>query len=434
MNYKIYFSCFVLLNEMKKINGTVWLRKVLISRAFKFKIIHFTFFISLLCLSAKSPAQNLVKNPSFEQISNTAAIAPCTYTARGELFNESILNWQSYRGLTPDILTFDSSQTQCFPVFPHSGKRFAGIITYHPRMDSGYDFDYHEFLQGELKKPLKINQLYTFEVWIYSDDSLGKRHLHKVLGEKATTIIPVLSNNFGIQFSETPLDKNKLWRDILATQKSQYIYANLLNTNGKWKKIQFLVKADKPYQYLQIGNFHSDSETSTTLSPERSHYIDSLNSVAPLKLRQKGIFWERKKRIAYYCLDDISLREGDFMEKQMPDFQPNTSYNFQSIVFETGKATLIKASCAELDVLLDFLKKQPSQRILIIGHTDNIGNASFNLELSQKRAESVRNYLINKGLEKSIIETEGKGSSQAIQTNETELGRQQNRRVEILLK
>jgi outer membrane protein OmpA-like peptidoglycan-associated protein len=394
-------------------------------------------FLSLLfsfCFVFAS-AQNLVKNPSFEDAPPNPDIAPCAYCSRGESFNHSVYNWTSYRELTPDILTYDATRNNCFPLMPHSGKRMAGIITYHPHMDSGYRFDYHEFLQGELTKPLKLNQTYTFECWVYSDDSIAMRHLRKVLGDRATTIIPVLSNNIGVLFSDSKLEPNGLpWRNLLTPDKKPLVYTKLLNTNGKWKKIQFLMVADKPYRYFYIGNFFEDKNTITTLSPERSNYIDSLNSIFPKTLKEKGIFWERKKRIAYYCLDDVSLREGDLMEEEEKvTFAPDVTYTFQSIVFETGKATLIEASCSELDGLILFLKKNNNQKIIITGHTDNVGAAATNMLLSQKRAESVRNYLIKNGLVQNDIKVEGKGDTKPIADNTNEIGRQQNRRVEIKL-
>jgi outer membrane protein OmpA-like peptidoglycan-associated protein len=380
-------------------------------------------------------AQNLVKNPSFENAPPNPTIMPCTYSNRGESFNHSIYDWTSYQGLTPDILTYDAQQSNCFPLVPHSGKRMAGIITYHPYLDSGYSFDYHEYLQGELTKPLKFDQTYTFECWVYSDDSIAMRHLRKVLGDKATTIIPVLSNNIGVLFSESKLESNGLaWRNFLTPDKKPLVYTKLLNTNGKWKKIQFLLVADKPYRYFYIGNFFEDKNTITTLSPERSHYIDSLNAIFPKTLKDKGIFWERKKRIAYYCIDDVSLRAGNMMEEEEKvAFMPEVSYTFQSIVFETGKATLIEASCSELDGLIAFLKKNNNQKIIITGHTDNVGLATANMLLSQKRAEAVRNYLIKNGLLQNNIRVTGKGDTQPVADNGSEIGRQQNRRVEIKL-
>lgn len=391
-------------------------------------------FFYFLYFNISLIAQNLVKNPGFEQITHEMNISPCTYCSRGEYFNSAVIAWKSYRGLTPDILTYDSSKVNCFPVMPHSGKRMAGIITYHPFMDSGYDFDYHEFLQGELNKPLQINKTYTFECWIYSDDSLAKRHLTKVLGERATSIIPVLCNNFGIQFSETKLETEGLpWRNFLTPKNNTIVYSKILNTNGKWKKIQLQFTAYKPYRFFYIGNFFEDKHTLTTLSPERTLYIDSMNVMLPKIRKDKGIFWERKKRIAYYCLDDISIREGDFIEKEIEEFKSNVSYDFQSIVFETGKATLIEASCAELDALIAFLQKHLKQKIIIIGHTDNVGNDNFNKSLSKQRAEIVRNYLVKKGLSFALIQCEGKGSDQPKADNNTEIGRQQNRRVEIRL-
>jgi OOP family OmpA-OmpF porin len=69
--------------------------------------------------------------------------------------------------------------------------------------------------------------------------------------------------------------------------------------------------------------------------------------------------------------------------------------------------------------------------VALKGHTDNVGNAAKNTQLSKQRAEAVKNYLVSKGVSASVIQTYGFGSTQPIATNNTPEGRAQNRRVEI---
>ena len=73
------------------------------------------------------------------------------------------------------------------------------------------------------------------------------------------------------------------------------------------------------------------------------------------------------------------------------------------------------------------------EKVLIAGHTDGIGNDDYNLELSKRRAESVKGYLVDKGIDGSRIETVGKGESEPVADNETEAARQMNRRVTLTL-
>jgi outer membrane protein OmpA-like peptidoglycan-associated protein len=107
--------------------------------------------------------------------------------------------------------------------------------------------------------------------------------------------------------------------------------------------------------------------------------------------------------------------------------------NENAVRFDTGKATLTAAAQANLDKLVPVFKEYADTNIEIYGYTDITGSAEFNLALSQKRAESVKNYLASKGLVSSRFKTTGKGIADPIATNDTADGRTQNRRVEFAI-
>ena len=86
-----------------------------------------------------------------------------------------------------------------------------------------------------------------------------------------------------------------------------------------------------------------------------------------------------------------------------------------------------------MDELSDVLKQEPLWTLKIIGHTDNVGADDFNSELSKRRADSVRKYLVSKGVAEINITTEGKGETTPIASNDTEQGREKNRRVEFVI-
>jgi len=102
-----------------------------------------------------------------------------------------------------------------------------------------------------------------------------------------------------------------------------------------------------------------------------------------------------------------------------------------NILFETGKSVLTAASSMELDRLLDIMKENALMKIEISGHTDNTGSAVINTRLSEARAKTVVDYLINKGIDKSRMIFRGFGSLQPISDNSTAIGRAKNRRVEF---
>ncbi|WP_324675959.1 OmpA family protein [Hymenobacter sp. GOD-10R] len=102
-----------------------------------------------------------------------------------------------------------------------------------------------------------------------------------------------------------------------------------------------------------------------------------------------------------------------------------------NIFFDTGKATLRKESTNELERLQKLLTDMPDLRLEISGHTDNVGKAEYNKDLSQRRAKAVVDYLITKGVDKGRLTSAGYGDTQPVSTNQTKAGRQLNRRTEF---
>ncbi|HLP12852.1 MAG TPA: OmpA family protein [Flavobacteriales bacterium] len=103
----------------------------------------------------------------------------------------------------------------------------------------------------------------------------------------------------------------------------------------------------------------------------------------------------------------------------------------RNIFFAFGLATLDPKSNTELDRLVKLMKDVPALKVEISGHTDNIGSESSNQKLSDDRATSVVNYLVGKGIAKDRLTPKGYGSSRPVATNNSDEGRQQNRRTEF---
>ena len=107
--------------------------------------------------------------------------------------------------------------------------------------------------------------------------------------------------------------------------------------------------------------------------------------------------------------------------------------NENAVRFDTGKATLTSAAKSNLDKLVPVFKEYADTNIELYGYTDSTGSPEFNLTLSQKRAESVKNYLASSGLVSSRFKITGMGIADPIATNDTADGRTQNRRVEFAI-
>ena len=103
----------------------------------------------------------------------------------------------------------------------------------------------------------------------------------------------------------------------------------------------------------------------------------------------------------------------------------------KNIFFDFDKATLRKESFNELENLTKLLNDVPSLKIEISGHTDGKGSAAYNLTLSDNRAKAVVDYLVGKGISKDRLVAKGYGLTRPIATNDTEEGRQLNRRTEF---
>ena len=189
-------------------------------------------------------------------------------------------------------------------------------------------------------------------------------------------------------------------------------------------------------------------------------------SQQPLKAKIELYDLEADKRVSLVTSDSVNgkylmvLTEGSlyalYVERQGYLFQSNT-FNYQkgdssksiqrdfllspikegattvlnNIFFDTDKYELTDNSKTELKKVVDFLKSNPTIKIQIEGHTDNVGDKNYNLELSLKRAVSVQTFIINQGITQNRISSKGFGSTQPKFENNSDENRQLNRRIEF---
>ncbi len=103
------------------------------------------------------------------------------------------------------------------------------------------------------------------------------------------------------------------------------------------------------------------------------------------------------------------------------------------VLFETGKAQLKSGATGNLNTLVMFLNNYPNRTVLIEGYTDSVGSDDYNQGLSSRRAESVQAYLVGQGIDRGRLSASGLGESAPVADNESAMGRQLNRRVEVII-
>lgn len=103
------------------------------------------------------------------------------------------------------------------------------------------------------------------------------------------------------------------------------------------------------------------------------------------------------------------------------------------VLFESGRADLRAGADSKLNKLVAFLNKYPDRVVTIEGYTDSVGSEDYNQALSQRRADSVRSYLLREGIESGRISASGMGENNPVAGNDSALGRQQNRRVAVII-
>lgn len=109
---------------------------------------------------------------------------------------------------------------------------------------------------------------------------------------------------------------------------------------------------------------------------------------------------------------------------------PPPPFVLSGVTFDTAKATIRPESFSRLDIVVEFMRYKKRARVEIAGHTDNVGNRKANRTLSEKRAQACRDYVVSKGIDRDRIDAVGFGDERPLVPNDSDEGRQKNRRIE----
>lgn len=181
---------------------------------------------------------------------------------------------------------------------------------------------------------------------------------------------------------------------------------------------------ERKMQLYHLGNADKDIDA-IAYSPNGKYIAASswdqklrVWDISGLDLPKENIYEAPEEIIT----NEITEEEQEVLEK-----------TFKNLHFETGKAIIKEESFSYLDQLAELLKNKTNLELIVSGHTDNVGDANANYKLSIMRAEAVKTYLQDKGVNSDNIVAQGFGATKPLASNMTEEGRAVNRRVELVL-
>ena len=197
-----------------------------------------------------------------------------------------------------------------------------------------------------------------------------------------------------------------------------------------------MVKLSKSKDKIVI--LSREIETTAALAEAEKRALEAEQKTMEAELAKKhSEIMMRQAEEARLKTEDV-LAQKLQIEKELAELQAKQTdrgavITLGNILFEVNKSALLPGGFLAIDKLSDFLKKYPSRNLSIEGHTDSRGSDMYNLGLSQQRANSVFSALMQRGIESRRMTIEGHGEQYPVASNDTEAGRQQNRRVEVII-
>jgi outer membrane protein OmpA-like peptidoglycan-associated protein len=172
-----------------------------------------------------------------------------------------------------------------------------------------------------------------------------------------------------------------------------------------------------------------EAERAKQLAESRARDVDLAQQQAQARAKE-ALEAQGKAQAASDRAEELEKRFAELKAKQT---ERGFELTLSDVLFEFDKANLKPGAERSLAPLAEFLRENPQRKITIEGYTDNVGSDTYNLELSRRRADSVRDFLIQSGIRGDRISTQGLGEEYPVASNNTQAGRQQNRRVQIII-
>jgi len=187
------------------------------------------------------------------------------------------------------------------------------------------------------------------------------------------------------------------------------------------------------------------AQASTRLSEDQRAALSAQSEKARLDARTREadlarsqVATARDETEAAQVATADAQRETEELQRQVDALQAKVTdrglvLTLGDVLFASGSSELRSGSAADLDQLVAFLGKYPARTVTIEGHTDSAGSEEYNQGLSERRANAVRAHLVRQGVDAARVTAVGIGESAPVSGNESATGRQQNRRVEVII-
>lgn len=221
-----------------------------------------------------------------------------------------------------------------------------------------------------------------------------------------------------LDFVENPSDQLNVTRNDTefadATDTSSFYTVGIIASEE-------ILSEDDPRLKLLEGEY----EYRLTYLKEKEIYLYHIGQYEDMGEAQQD--WRNLKQLGY---DDAMLKTLNYSDDM---FELNEMFELENIHFESAKWDILPAAKLEIDKLVEILELLTDFNVEINAHTDNTASVAYNQQLSERRAKSIKNYLISNGISASRITSFGFGENKPIASNETEEGKALNRRVEFKL-
>ncbi len=241
-------------------------------------------------------------------------------------------------------------------------------------------------------------------------------------------------------FVFTPTKTTEEYRDVLRNYPEYNVPADPTDPESKmrWETFNYELACAElcgksHYSMRRIVRIVSEEEYNAWVAKQQSYYLSTIRNKESDPNRGKLLEFEIKhNREALQTAVESAVKAASGPTGNMG--APSADLNLirlDYVQFESGSANLTADSKYQLDDLAEILGKYPQMKIEIGGHTDNVGDAAANKALSQQRADVVKSYLAGKGVDGGRLTAVGYGSAKPVDTNDTDAGRQKNRRTEF---